>query len=190
MHSFYNEQELNQLGLKSFGRNVLISRKASIYKPEKITIGNNVRIEDFCIITGPLKLGSFVHIAAGTFLRTCDEFPIIFEDATGTAPHVSIFTATDDYSGPFLFGPHFPNEIKNALKGTVHLKRFVLVGTQSVILPQVILEEGTAIGAMSLVTKNTKPWGLYFGVPARMISTRNSVMKEKFNKFIAESKQC
>ena len=35
MSSFYSVDELNTLGLKSFGEKVLISRKCSIYSPEK-----------------------------------------------------------------------------------------------------------------------------------------------------------
>ena len=64
MSSFYSVDELNTLGLKSFGENVLISRKCSIYSPEKISIGNNVRIDDFCILSGNISLGSHIHISA------------------------------------------------------------------------------------------------------------------------------
>ena len=52
MNSFYTENELKQIGFKRIGENVLISRKASIYQPELIEIGNNVRIDDFCILSG------------------------------------------------------------------------------------------------------------------------------------------
>ena len=38
--SFYSEEELNALGLKSFGKNVLISRFCRIYGAEKISIGD------------------------------------------------------------------------------------------------------------------------------------------------------
>ena len=37
MSSFYSIEELQQIGFKSLGENVLISRKASIYGAEKIT---------------------------------------------------------------------------------------------------------------------------------------------------------
>ena len=46
--SFYNEEEIVKLGLKKYGKNVLISRKASFYSPELIQLGSNVRIDDFC----------------------------------------------------------------------------------------------------------------------------------------------
>ncbi len=44
---FYDSSELSKLGLKSVGKNVLISDKCSIYNPSNISIGDNVRIDDF-----------------------------------------------------------------------------------------------------------------------------------------------
>lgn len=191
MSSFYSRDELASLGLASYGEDVLISRKASIYKPEKISLGNKVRIEDFCMMIGPLIIGSFVHIAAGTMLRTSDEYPIIFDDVTGAAPGVHIMTNTDDYSGPFLFGPHFPEQLRNLKKGIVHVKRFVVIGTQSVILPKVTLEEGSSVGAMSLVSRSTKPWTVYFGIPARPIGSRDIGLKEKYEEYVkVQEKNC
>nr|MBF4328182.1 acyltransferase [Vibrio anguillarum] len=34
------------------------------------------------------------------------------------------------------------------------------------------LAEGTAIGAQSMVTKNTQEWSIYFGSPAKKIKNR------------------
>ena len=64
MSSFYTVEELSSLGLKSYGHNVLISRKCSIYGAVNITIGDNVRIDDFCILSGNITIGSNVHISA------------------------------------------------------------------------------------------------------------------------------
>ena len=38
INSFYSNAELKRIGLNSFGKNVLISRKTSIYEPSKIRI--------------------------------------------------------------------------------------------------------------------------------------------------------
>jgi len=46
--SFYSQSELKSLGLKAYGRNVLISKKASFYNPSQISLGHHVRIDDFC----------------------------------------------------------------------------------------------------------------------------------------------
>lgn len=48
---FYSREQLEKIGFKSLGKNVLISDKSSIYSPENISIGNNVRIDDFCILS-------------------------------------------------------------------------------------------------------------------------------------------
>ena len=64
MNNFFNEEELNKMGFKSIGKNVLISKKASIYSPEKIKIGDHVRIDDFTILSGNITIGNYVHISA------------------------------------------------------------------------------------------------------------------------------
>ena len=72
MSSFYSQEELRELGLKRYGENVLISRKSSIYQADKISIGSNVRIDDFCILSGEIEIGNYVHIAAYTSLFAGD----------------------------------------------------------------------------------------------------------------------
>ena len=64
MDSFYTPDELKKLGFKAFGQEVYISKKASFYSPEKITLGNHVRIDDFCILSGEISIGNYVHISA------------------------------------------------------------------------------------------------------------------------------
>jgi hypothetical protein len=83
-NSFYCENELKSLGLKSFGKNVLISRKASIYSPELITLGNSVRIDDFCILSGNISLGSYIHISAYSALF--GKYGIKMNDFSGLSP--------------------------------------------------------------------------------------------------------
>ncbi|PSU67593.1 hypothetical protein CTM67_20550, partial [Photobacterium phosphoreum] len=66
MMSFYSYEELKKIGFSSFGDNVLISKKASIYGASKIDIGNNVRIDDFCVLScsnGKFNIGNYIHIA-------------------------------------------------------------------------------------------------------------------------------
>jgi len=47
---FYSREELEKIGFKSIGENVLISDKTSIYNPQNIEIGSNVRIDDTFIL--------------------------------------------------------------------------------------------------------------------------------------------
>ncbi len=64
MSNFYSKDELKEIGLKSYGKNVLISRKCSIYGTGNMEIGNHVRMDDFCILSGKIVLKNFIHIAA------------------------------------------------------------------------------------------------------------------------------
>lgn len=64
--SFYSTDELRKLGFYSVGSNVRISRKASFYGIERISIGSNVRIDDFCVLSaglGGITIGNYIHIA-------------------------------------------------------------------------------------------------------------------------------
>jgi galactoside O-acetyltransferase len=66
--SYLTEDQLLDIGFKEVGKNVRFSHKTSFYTPEKISIGSHVRIDDFCIISGDVRIGSYVHIASYTGL--------------------------------------------------------------------------------------------------------------------------
>lgn len=168
--SFYSEEELGGLGLKSFGHHVLISRKASFYGAERIAVGSHVRIDDFCLLSGAITLGSHIHISAYSALY--GEFGIELEDYAGISPRCTLFSASDDFSGNYLVGPMVPGQYTRVTGGKITLKRFCQIGAGSVILPGVTLNEGVAVGAMSLVKKDLDAWGIYAGSPARLIKTR------------------
>ena len=54
-NSFLSTEELSKLSFKSVGSNVFVSRYAKFYGVEQIIIGNNVRIDDFCILSDVYK---------------------------------------------------------------------------------------------------------------------------------------
>lgn len=169
--SFYSEEELNALGLKSFGKNVLISRFCRIYGTEKISVGDNVRIDDFCILSGEIHFGSNIHIAS--YVGLFGQCGIDIEDYCGVSSRTVIYSATDDYSGDFLVGPVNPKETLHIIGGAVHLKKYVTIGTGCTIMPGVTIAEGSVTGSMTLVNKSLDEWGVYVGVPARRSKDRN-----------------
>ena len=176
MTSFYTEKELVELGLKRYGTNVLISRKCSIYSPEKISIGDNVRIDDFCILSGEITLGSYIHIS--TFCILYGSYGIEMEDYTGLSPRCTVFSASDDFSGNYLISPMVDKSKTNVTGGKVLIKKYSQIGTGSTILPSVIINEGVAVGAMSLVNKSLEEWGIYAGIPTQKIKDRkNGLLK-------------
>jgi galactoside O-acetyltransferase len=177
---FYSREELEKIGFKSLGKNVLISDKCSIYNPKNIEIANNVRIDDFCILSAGeegIIIGSYIHIAC--FSSLIGKKLIQMDDFSGLSSRVSIYSSSDDYSGAYLTNPMIPKEFLNVHHGRVHLKKHVLIGSGSVILPDVILEEGVAVGALSLVSKSIPPFKIVAGVPCKIIKDRQKDLLEK-----------
>lgn len=169
-----SDSHLANLGLASYGSNVRISDKASIYGASRIHIGNNVRIDDFCVLSaghGGIRIGSYVHIAVGSSLIGADS--IVMEDFTTISSRVSLYSSSDDYSGGSMTNPMLPDSYKNVVNAPVRLGRHVIVGTGSVVLPGVYIKDGCAIGALSLVKENCDEFGIYVGAPARRIKERS-----------------
>lgn len=183
MNSFYTTAELESLGLKKCGMNVLISKKASIYGASNISIGDNVRIDDFCILSGNINLGNHIHIAASALLYG-GEAGIEMQDFSTISSRSAIYAISDDYSGESMTNPTVKDEYKNVVNKHVRIGRHVVIGTNSTILPGVNIGDGTSIGACSLVTKNCDEWGIYVGVPVKRIKERSKNLLELENKFL------
>ena len=180
--NFYSEKELREAGFKGIGENVKISRKASLYKIELMEIGDNVRIEDFCILNGRVMIGSNVTICAYCLL---DGYAgITLEEDVTLAAKVSIHSGSDDYSGRSLFGTYIPSRYrKYHYKGSVLIKSHSLIGDSSIILPGLTLETGTAVGANSFLRNSTTPWGIYAGSPAKRIRERSDELLRHYDLF-------
>ncbi len=180
MKSFYTQEELINIGFGRIGENVLISRKASIYQAEKIEIANNVRIDDYCIISGKITLGNYVHIAAFCCLFAGDS-GIEMADFSGLSSRVSVYAVSDDYSGEYLTNPTIPEIYKNCIEKKVYIGKHSIIGTGAVILPGALIPEGVSIGAMSLVYKELQAWSIYAGIPVKRVKerSRNLVLLEK-----------
>lgn len=179
MNSFYVRNELEQIGFKKFGSNVLISRKASIYGAENISIGNNVRIDDFCILSGKIEIGSFIHISAYTGLFAGNA-GIKIRDFVTISSRCAIYAISDDYSGEYMANPMVLDKYRNVDEREVVFDRYSIVGTGTTILPGSIVGEGTAVGCMSLVKDKLTSYGIFAGVPCKRIGDRkNDFLKYK-----------
>lgn len=173
--SFFSKTELAKLGLKQYGKNVLISRRTSIYSPQTIALGDNVRIDDFCILSGNIKIGSYVHIAAYCALYGQEE-KILMADFVGLSSRVSIYTFSDDYVfGSSLTNPTVPDKFKARFdKGPVTVEKHVLIGSGTIVLPKTSVGTGAVIGALSLVRGTIDAWTIHRGNPAKPVGKRRS----------------
>ncbi len=176
--SFYNEEELKNLGLRKCGRNVKISRNAVLYHPYMLEIGNNVRIDDYTTISGKVVLGDYIHIAQFCGLYGGDD-GIYMGDFSGLSSRVVIYATSNDYSGESLTNPTVPAKYKSTDKNSpVNIGKHVIIGTTSVILPGVNIGTGCSVGAMSMCSKDMDEWGVYVGCPAKRIKDRSKKLLE------------
>jgi galactoside O-acetyltransferase len=178
---------IERIGFASVGRGAQISELASIHGAARIHIGDHSRIDDFCLVSagpGGIFIGRRVHI--GAYASLLGAAAITLEDFAGLSSRVSIYSSSDDYSGAAMTNPTVPARYTNVTAAEVRLGRHVIVGAGSVILPGATLEEGVAVGALSLVKGVCAAFGIYSGAPARRIKERRRDLLEAEARLRAE----
>ena len=117
-----------------------------------IVIGDNCTINPYTTIYGQggVYIGNNVRIAS----------------------HCSVIPANHIFSDPER--PIFQQGLSK--KGIV-IEEDVWMGSGVKILDGVTVSKGCVIGANSVVTKSTQPYGVYVGVPAHLLKSRNKIFK-------------
>jgi acetyltransferase-like isoleucine patch superfamily enzyme len=135
-------------GSISIGANCRIHEFALVYSyGGSIRIGDRVTVNPFCVLYGHggLEIGNDVRIAA----------------------HVVIIPANHIFAESGR-----PITEQGVRAQGVVIEDDIWIGTGARILDGIRLSRGCVIGAGSVVTRSTEPFGVYAGVPARLIKTR------------------
>ena len=181
-NSFYNVKELEKIGFKKIGKNVLISRLSRIYSPHLMEFGNNIRIDDFAILSGKIILQDFIHMAAYSSI-TAGDVGVEIGSFSGLSNYSKIFATSDNFTDGYLIGPCVMDELRNVKKIKVELRGHSHIGAHSLVLPGSIFEIGSTLGVMSVnLGRKLNKWGFYYGNPARKIYDLNPsliLQKEK-----------
>lgn len=181
-----SRSDIEKMGFAFVGENVLISDRASFHNCANISLGNDVRIDDFCVLSagaGGIEIGNYVHVAVYSSL--IGRGKITLSDFCNISSRVSIYSSSDDYSGAAMTNPMVPEIFTNVLHAEVRLGKHVVVGSGSVVLPGVVIEVGAAIGALSLVRENCRTFGIYAGTPAKFVKERKRDLLELEKQFVA-----
>lgn len=185
--AYLNQTALMEMGFAAVGKNVQISDKAAIYNPDQIRIGDNSRIDDFCVLSGSITIGRNVHIAAQSLVAG-GTLGITLDDFSGMAYGAKVFSQSDDYSGATLTNPTVPVEYKAEIKAAVHIGRHVILGANAIVAPGVSLAEGCSVGAGAVVLKSVAPWMVVAGVPARIIKGRDKGLLALEQSYLSQEK--
>lgn len=158
----------NKRDLKYCGNNVIIGKTVRIRHPERVTIGDNVIIDDFAYIPCELEIGSYTHIGASCSMIG-GAGKISIGSFVNIAPSCQIVTGSNDYKGGGLVGPAIPEEFAGeAIIKPVVISDFALLACNTTVLPGAVIPEGMSTGAFTLVNEQEYlPWALYIGIPAR-----------------------
>ena len=171
----------NIADLKKCGKNVIIGKTVRIRNPEKVTIGDNVIIDDFTYISGEVNIGNFVHIAASCTI-SASKSKVTFSDLSALSSGSRVFAGTSNYLTCGLDYPTVPEEFSyGAIFGEIVFEKYVMVGANNIVLPNTILYEGMATSANIVVRnrKNHKAWYLIKDSEGGLVKRRG---KDKYLK--------
>ena len=172
MSGWLTIEELKKKGVTVHGTNIMVSTFVNIYNPSNLILHDHIRIDDFTLISCKGKVEIFNHVHIGSHCMISSSTNIIFGNYTGISSGVKLFGGCDDFSGEFLTNPTIPHKYLNVQTGDIILEDHVLLGASTIVLPNVVLRQGTAVAAMSLVKKDTEPWKMYGGCPVKILKDR------------------
>jgi maltose O-acetyltransferase len=134
------------LGIPKCGKDVFIMHDAWFKMARNITIGEDVRIHNQTYIdaSGGIEIGSHVGISPGVHIYSQNHG--IKRDALY-------------YTQPYRLGK-------------VTIEDDCWIGARSILTAGVTIRKGTIVAAGSVITKDTEPYSIVGGVPARKIGER------------------
>lgn len=134
------------------------------YKLSGVRIGQRSRIHMWCNFFNPsgIEIGEDTIIGDHAFLD--GRAKLFIGSHVDIASQVMIYNSSHDIDSSDF----------HAVNKDVIIKDFVFIGPRVTVLPGVVIEKGTVVGAGAVVTKNTKPFQIVAGVPAVAIGERQN----------------
>lgn len=131
------------------------------------------------------KLDSFCVIQPNVFVVNCKKIECGRNLAINSNTYINAFGGVE-IGDNVLMGPNIvissgehqymesrlPATLQPIKKRKIVIGDGVWIGANAVIMPGVVLAEGTVVGAGAVVTKSTEPFSVVAGVPARKIRDR------------------
>jgi acetyltransferase-like isoleucine patch superfamily enzyme len=172
---FLDQDELVLRDFAEVGDQVQISRHALFFGNERISIGDFVRVDAFCIISAGrlgVRIGRNVHLSA--YVSVLGQASVEISDFATISARCTIFSSNDDYNGDTMTNPTVPEKYRRAQDAPVHVGPHAILGAACTVLPGVRIGESAAVGAGSLVREDVPPFAIVAGTPARIIGQRRN----------------
>ena len=178
--------------LGSCGRNVVFGQNVVLRHPHKIHVGDDVVIDDNCLIDAKGESNAGIRIGSGVFvgrnsILSCKNGDIELANGANVGFNCEIFSASRVRIGANVLmaaysyvigGDHdFSDASRPVLEETrrsagVTIGDGAWIGAGAKILDGVTVGEGAVIGAAAVVREDVGPRSVAVGIPARVVSTR------------------
>ena len=178
--------------LGSCGRNVVFGQNVVLRHPHKIQVGDDVVIDDNCLIDAKGESNAGIRIGSGVFIGrnsilSCKNGDIELANGANVGFNCEIFSASRVRIGANVLmaaysyvigGDHdFSDASRPVLEQTrrsagVSIGDGAWIGAGAKILDGVSIGEGAIIGAAAVVREDVSARAVAVGIPARIVSTR------------------
>jgi acetyltransferase-like isoleucine patch superfamily enzyme len=180
--------------LGSCGRNVVFGQHVVLRHPHKIHIGDNVVVDDNCLLDAKGSSNRGIHIGSGVFIGrqsilSCKNGDIDIGDGANIGFNCEVFSASRVSVGEkallaaytYLVGgdhdfadPSAPVVEQSRRSLGIAIGPGAWIGAGAVVLDGVTLGSGTIIGAGAVVRESLPDGAIAAGVPARVVSMRTA----------------
>ncbi|MBD5165441.1 acetyltransferase [Helicobacter sp.] len=166
--AYLTQKELESLDFKRLGSNVKVSSRASLYDVHLMCLEDNVRIDDFCVVSGnvilqnSVWLAPFCLVAGGSKFEDLQEGGIVIGESSVFSYGVRVFSRSDDYVGT-----------NKKIVGAVQIGRHCVFGANSVVYAGSEVGDYVSVGALSFVKGKCVEYGVYAGIPAQLIQIKS-----------------
>lgn len=168
-HGMYLRSLYYRFRLAKMSPNVFIEQNVFFAFPKSIKLEKFCYIDKNCIIMSDgVRIGERVHICPNVFISGGGQF--VADDFSCVCANSQVITSSERLkNGTRASGPMARPAERLVVRGKVTVEKDAFVGVGSVILPNVIIAEGSVIAAGTTITKSTEPWSI-------TASAKNSVL--------------
>jgi acetyltransferase-like isoleucine patch superfamily enzyme len=183
---------LYPLLLGACGRNVTFGANVVLRHPRKIRIGDDVAIDDGCVLDAKgaanqgIRIGSRVFLGRNTLLA-CKDGDIVLEDGVNISYNCVVFSASsvrigaDTLLAAYCYvvgGGHdfdrldVPVVRQGRPSRGIEVGRGGWLGAGAIVLDGVAVGHDAIVGAHAVVTQDLPPFAVAAGAPARVVRDR------------------
>jgi acetyltransferase-like isoleucine patch superfamily enzyme len=178
--------------LGACGRNVVFGQNVVLRHPRKIRIGDNVVVDDNCLLDAKGDANRGIQIGSGVFLGrntilSCKNGDIELGDRTNIGFNCEVFSASrvvlgaDSLLAAYCYivgGDHDFSDTSKAVLEQGRVSKGVTVGegvwmgSGAKVLDGVSVGRHAIIGAQAVVRDDVPDYGVAVGVPAKVVTIR------------------